>query len=149
MKLIGLVRLGRDAEVRYSPEGKPIANFSGAYNYGRKVDGQRPTQWVKLTMFGERAERLADYLKKGAQISIVAGDVHVETFEKRDGSPGWKFVAIVDDLEFASSPRESGEGHAPAPAPRPQAQRAAAPAPRQAAPKSGTGFDDLDDDIPF
>lgn len=144
MKLIGLCRLGRDAEVRYSPDGTPVAAFSAAYNHGRKVDGEQPTQWIDCTLWGTRAEKLADYLKMGTQIEII-GEPCVETFEKRDGSPGWKLAVRIDDLQFAGS-REGGEQRQAAPAPAP---RAAAPAPRPAAKSTGTGFDDMDDDIPF
>lgn len=144
MKIIGLCRLGRDAEVRYSPDGTPVAAFSAAYNHGRKVDGEHPTQWIDCTLWGTRAEKLADYLKKGTQIEII-GEPSVETFDKRDGSPGWKLAVRIDDLQFAGS-RSDSEQRQAAPAPAP---RAAAPAPRPAAKSTGTGFDDMDDSIPF
>jgi single-strand DNA-binding protein len=147
MKMIGLVRLGRDAEVRYSPDGTPVAAFYAAYNHGRKVDGEQPTQWIDCTLWGTRAEKLADYLKKGTLIEII-GEPHVETFEKRDGSPGWKLAVRLDDLQFAGG-RSDGEQRQAAPAAAP-APRAAAPAPRAASkPSTGTGFDSMDDDIPF
>lgn len=150
MKLIGLVRLGRDAETRYTSDGTAVCGFSGAFNYGRKgEDGNRPSQWVEFSLWGQRAESLAEYLLKGTQVFVVASDVHVETYERRDGGTGSKLVARVDDLQFAGSKSE-GEQRAPAPAPAP---RAAAPAQRPAAskpaPKSGTGFDDMDSDVPF
>jgi single-strand DNA-binding protein len=146
MKIIGLVRLGRDAEVRYSPDGTPVAAFSAAYNHGRKVDGEQPTQWIDCTLWGARAEKLVDYLKKGTLIEII-GEPHVETFEKRDGTPGWKLAVRIDDLQFAGGRSEGGEQRQAAPAPAP---RAAAPAPRPAAKSGGgTGFDDMDDDIQF
>lgn len=139
MKLIGLVRLGRDAELRYSGDGKTaILSFSGAYNYGRKgQDGKQPSQWVEFSLLGKRAENLAEHLKKGSQLFVVAGEVRVETYEKRDGSgQGMSFRATVEDLSFAGS--------------KPEAQEA----PRQAAkpsrpPARSTGFDDMDSDIPF
>lgn len=141
MKLIGIVRLGRDAELRYAANGDAVAGFSGAYNYGRKgTDGRRPSQWVDLALWGKRAESLAPYLLKGQQVEVVAGDVHIETFDKRDGTQGVKLTARVEDLELVGSAAERTEAPAPAPAPRP-----AAPAPA----KSATGFDDMDDEIPF
>lgn len=145
MKLIGIVRLGRDAEIRYSPSGEPIASFSGAFDYGRKGDNdRRPTQWVDFTLWGKRAEALGDYLTKGRQVFVVAGEPHIETFDKRDGATGFKLVARVDDLQLVGG-RDEGGGAAPSPAPRP---RADAPYAQQAT-KRGTGFDDMDDDVPF
>jgi single-strand DNA-binding protein len=148
MKLIGLVRLGRDAETRYTSTGDAVCGFSAAFNYGRKGDdGKQPSQWVEFSLWGQRAERLSEYLLKGTQLFVVASDVHVETYEKRDGGSGVKLVARVDDLQFAGSKADGGgEQRQAAPAPAP---RAPAPAPRQAAPKTGTGFDDMDSDIPF
>jgi single-strand DNA-binding protein len=137
MKLIGLCRLGRDAEVRYSPDGTPVAAFSAAYNHGRKVDGEQPTQWIDCTLWGTRAEKLADYLKKGTQIEII-GEPCVETFEKRDGSPGWKLAVRIDDLQFAGS-REGGEQRRPRPhRHRAQLHRRRGPLRRARAPASTT-----------
>jgi single-strand DNA-binding protein len=150
MILTGICRLGRDAEIRYTNDGTPVLNFSAAWNYGRKGDdGKRPSQWVELSLWGDRAEKLADFLKKGTAICVVASDVHVETFEKRDGGTGAKLVGRVDSIEFAGSREEREERYAaPAPAPAPAPK---APPPRSA-PRgnpSGTGFDSMDDDIPF
>lgn len=147
MKLIGLVRLGRDAEVRYTPSGLAVCEFSGAYNFGKAADGERkPVQWVDFKVWGDRGEKLSPYLLKGQQVMLVASDVHIEKWEGRDGTPGFKLTARVDDLEFAG-PRpgaaaDSGGAGRPAGAPAP----APAPKPR---PATGTGFDSMDDDIPF
>lgn len=149
MRLVGLVRLGRDAEIRFAANGDPVAGFSGAYNYGRKdQDGRRPSQWVELSLWGKRAESLAPYLVKGSQVEVFASDVHVETYDKRDGGQGVKLVGRVDDLELVSS-RGDDSGERPAPAPAPA--RAPAPPPSRAlAPsRSSTSLADMDDDIPF
>lgn len=155
MKLIGLIRLGRDAEIRYTGDGTPVATLAGAWNYGRKGDdGNRPTQWADLALWGERAEKLSEWLLKGQQLMIVADDVHIQTFERRDGGSGAKLVGRIESIEFAGSKSDqAGQQQAPA------QQRQAAPAQPQAAPTqqrqapalktSGTGFDDMDDDIPF
>lgn len=149
MHLIGLIRLGRDAEIRYTNSGDPVAELNGAWNYGRKGDdGKRPTQWASFTLWGDRAEKLADGLKKGQQLMVHASDVHIETYEGRNGQ-GHKLVGRIDTLEFAGS-RPDGEqqqrSSAPAPAPR-QATQQRAPAPKPA--NTGSGFDDFDSDVPF
>lgn len=146
MKLIGIGRLGRDVEMTYSQSGQPIARMAVAWNHGKAGDdGKRPTQWANLSMFGERAEKVAPYLLKGTQIFAVCRDVVVETYERRDGNgTGVTLKAIVEDLQLVGSRPQGDGGAAPAPAPRPAA--APKPAPKPAA---SSGFDDMDDDIPF
>jgi single-strand DNA-binding protein len=152
MKLIGLIRLGRDAEMAYTGSGMPVAKLACAWNYGRKdADGKRPVQWANLSFFGERAEKLQQWLVKGAQFMIVADDVAVETYTKRDGSTGVSLVGIVNDLEFAGGGQQQGaQQSAPAPRPAPPPVQRQAPAARPAGGGGASGFDDLDDDsIPF
>lgn len=144
MKLVGVVRLGRDAQLRYTSSGDPVAGFSGAWNYGREgEDGRKPAQWVELSLWGKRASGLAPYLVKGQQVEVFCSDVHIETFEKRDGSPGFKLVARVDDLELVGSSRASGGD-----APRAEAAEGAGAAGRGSS-RAPTAFDELADDIPF
>ncbi|MGD9599950.1 MAG: single-stranded DNA-binding protein [Steroidobacteraceae bacterium] len=153
MKLIGLIRLGRDAEIRYTTQGTPVAELSGAWNYGRKGDdGKRPTQWAKFTLWGERAESLQEYLLKGAQLLVVVGDVHIETFDKRDGGQGFNLVGRIEDLQFAGGGQQQQGSRGRLAAAAPARAPATAPRPPAAAPRAsntGSGFDDMDDDIPF
>ncbi len=144
MKAFGLGRVGRDVELRYTPDGSAVANVSLAFNWGKKGDdGKRSTTWVDAALWNKQAEALAAHLIKGTAVAVTLSDVHIETFQARDGTPGSKIVARVDSLEFAGGGQQQGAAPAQAPA------RAPAPAPRPAAPKTATGFDDMDDDIPF
>jgi single-strand DNA-binding protein len=138
MKANGLARIGRDAEIRYTPGGAAVANVSLAFTYGKKGDdGKRPTQWVDASLWGQRAESLAPYIKKGGQIVAYLEDVSIQTFTKGDGTQATKMVARLVDLEFVSGGEQASSQ--PKPQPKPQA-----------APQShGSGFDDMDDDIPF
>ncbi|HMZ87069.1 MAG TPA: single-stranded DNA-binding protein [Giesbergeria sp.] len=137
MKAFGLARLGRDAEIRTTSNGEQVATLALAFSYGRKgSDGKRPTQWVDGALWGKRAEALAPYLLKGGLVSVSLEDVHVETFEGKNG-PGHKLAARVVDVELAGGGERTA---APAPAPR--------PAPRPPA-SASSGFDDMDSDIPF
>lgn len=137
MKAFGLARLGRDAEIRTTSNGEQVATLALAFSYGRKgSDGKRPTQWVDAALWGKRAEALAPYLLKGGLVSVSLEDVHVETFEGKNG-PGHKLAARVVDVELAGGGERTA---APAPAPR--------PAPRPPA-SASSGFDDMDSDIPF
>lgn len=139
MNGFGLARIGRDAELRRTPQGEAVINLSLAFTYGRKgEDGKRPTQWVDGSLWGKRAELLAEYLTKGTAVSVMLEDVAIQTFEKQDGSTSSKLVGRVANIELAGSPTQAQKpAPAPAPAPKPK------PAP------SG-GFDDFDEDsIPF
>ena len=139
MKAFGLARLGRDAEIRTTSQGESVATLALAFSYGRKgSDGNRPTQWVDAALWGKRAEALAPYLVKGGLVSVSLEDVHIETFDGKNGT-GHKLAARVVDVELAS-PKQAGAAPAPRPAP---AQR---PAP---APSGGHGFESMDDDVPF
>jgi single-strand DNA-binding protein len=137
-------RVGRDTELRYNSDGTAVADVAIACNYGRKnSEGKQPTQWVKATLWGKQAEGLAQYLTKGKGVVALLSDLHVRTFDKSDGTQGVSLDGRVDSIEFTGAgPRE--EGSAPAPAPRPAAKPAA-----KTAPRPSTGFDDMDDDIPF
>lgn len=112
MKLIGTGRLGRDVEVKKTQSGKSVGNLSLAWNYGRKdATGRQPSQWVEASMWGEQVERLAQYLKKGTVVDVVLRDVHVETYEGKNGT-GTKLVGTVCD--FAFTPKQSDGGTASA-----------------------------------
>lgn len=132
-KMIGLARLGRDAEVRHLQDGTAVANLALAFNYGKKVDGKQPTQWVDAALFGKRAESLAQYLTKGTAIVATLSDVHIETFEKKDGVQGFALRARMDDMEFAGGAQQS--------------ERAPQPAPQGGGSNGGPNF--ADDQIPF
>lgn len=142
MILTGLARLGRDAELRYTANNTPVCNLSLAFAYGLKGnDGKRPTQWVEAALWGKLAEALAPYLTKGAQVCVTCTDPHIEEFDKRDGSKGYKLAARVTEIELAGSraERDDSPAHAPAPAPQPK------PAAKAGEPATAG----MDDDIPF
>ena len=81
-KMHTLARIGKDVQVKFSPNGMAFANLSLAYSYGKKQeDGNRPTQWVDAVMFGKRAESLAPQLTKGIQVSVYLSEIHIEKYE--------------------------------------------------------------------
>ena len=137
MKLIGLGRLGRDAELRYTTTGRQVASLSLAYNYGRKDDHQ--SQWIEASLWGDQAERLVPYLLKGTLVHVILRDVHIETYEGRNGS-GAKLVGTVMDIEFAGGKRAE-DGQRPTPTQK--------PAPAQRPQRQASAYDEDDDSIPF
>jgi single-strand DNA-binding protein len=135
--MTGVFRLGRDAEFRSTANGTAALSLALAYNYGRAENGgKRPSQWIDATIWGKRAETLGDYLKKGSQISALLSDVHIRTYQKKDGTEGFSLSATVQDLEFCGG----GNGGQPAP------KREPAPAQSSQTPAAAEFFDD---DIPF
>jgi single-strand DNA-binding protein len=152
--LTGLMRLGRDAELRYLADSTAVANLSLAYNYGRKgQDGNRPTQWIEAAIFGKQAEALSQYLLKGTLHSFILNDVRIEEYQKKDGSAGTKLAARVQDVELG--PRQGGNSESM------PAQNSAGSAnsrsggfennpPRERKPQpQSQSFDDLESDLPF
>lgn len=150
MLLNGLARLGRDAELRRTQSGDAVSNLSLAYNYGMKDQqtGNRPTQWVEAALWGKQAEALQQYLTKGTQVVVALRDVHLETFQRNDGTTGTKLVGTVIQLELAGSRQDAQQAAPQQQQQRPQqAQRttnASRPQPQQPPQQ-----DSFDDDIPF
>lgn len=104
MKTIGLCRIGKDAELRYTPSGDPVLNLTLAYNYGRKgQDGKQPVQWINATLWGARGEKMQPYLVKGTAIVATIGDIHVREWEGK-GKSGYALEGRLEDFTFASNP---------------------------------------------
>ena len=141
MQLIGLARLGRDAEARAVGDNT-VANLSLAFDYyDPKAEKKRSTTWIDAALWGKQATSLEQYLTKGTQVCCTVDDLHMETFQGRNGE-GVKLVGRITSIKLAGG-RQDGAAPAPTPA------RAPAPAPRAAAAPASGGFADMDDDIPF
>lgn len=150
-KVILIGHLGRDPEVRYAPSGAAVANFSLATSrrWKDKASGeqQEETEWHRCVAYDRLGEVVGEYLKKGSQV-YVEGRLKTRKWEDKDGATKYATEIIVENMTMLGGrgDRESGEQRAPSPAPAAPVSKAAA---ARTAPKSGTGFDDMDDDIPF
>lgn len=149
-------RIGRDAELRYTPNGNAVLNLALACDYGMKGDdGKRPTQWVEISVWGKQAEGLVSFLVKGQQVSFTADDVHIEEYQTQ-GATRSKLVGRCIHLKLVGSapqqqqaPQQSQQQRpAQQQQQRPQQSQQQRPA-QQAAPQPQQNFDDFDDDIPF
>jgi single-strand DNA-binding protein len=90
--------LGRDAEVRYSQSGMAILSFSAACNVG--FGDKKQTLWIRVSVFGKRAEgQLKDYLKRGQQV-YVSGELSLNEYIAKDGTnkTSLELIANVVDL---------------------------------------------------
>jgi single-strand DNA-binding protein len=140
-------RIGRDAELRYTPGGDAVVNLALACDYGRKgQDGKRPTQWVDATLWGKQAEAMAPYLLKGQQVYFTMDDAHIETYAKTGGGEGFKLTGKIILIKFVGSPPQAANH--PQQQSRPQQSRQQA-APRPASNQQAAPPDSFDDDIPF
>ena len=155
-KVILVGNLGRDPEVRYMPNGEAVCNFSIATTENWKDKSgvkQEKTEWHNIVMYRKLAEIAGEYLKKGRPV-YVEGRLQTRKWEK-DGVTRYTTEIIADNMQMLGS-REGGsnasydggmdQGGAP------EDMNQAPPrqsAPQQAPAKTGGGFDDFEDDIPF
>jgi single-strand DNA-binding protein len=159
-KVIIVGNLGKDPEVRYMPSGGAICTVSIATSrqWKDKTSGERQeeTEWHRVTFFERMAEIAGEYLKKGKSV-YVEGRLKTRKYTDKDGVEKYSTDIIATDMQLLGSREGAGMGgdegggdSAPAPRARPAATAPArsAPASKPAA-KSSTGFDDMDDDIPF
>lgn len=100
-----LIRLGADAELRETDNGK-FVSLQGAYDYRSK--GEDRTQWIDLVLTGPRAEKVQPHLKKGTQIVAYIDDVHVgNVFERTNGQKDAALRGRIVEFEFAGAKKES------------------------------------------
>jgi single-strand DNA-binding protein len=158
-KVILVGNCGRDPEIRYLPSGSAVANVSVATTSKRKdkTSGEsiEETQWHRVTFFDRLAEIVGEYVKKGRPI-YVEGRLVYRKYTDKDGIEKTATDIVATEMQLLGGREGMGGpsggdedgGGAPRRAPAP-ASRPSAPAQRPAASKPSTGFDDMDDDIPF
>jgi single-strand DNA-binding protein len=158
-KVILIGNCGRDPEIRYLPSGQAVANVSIATTSRRKdrTSGEtvEDTQWHRVTFYDRLAEIAGEYVKKGRPI-YIEGRLKYGKYTDQAGVEKNTVDIIATEMQLLGGREGMGgpsggdeDGGAPsrrpAAAPRPAAS---APANRPAA-KPASGFDDMDDDIPF
>lgn len=162
-KVILVGNCGRDPEVRYAPSGSAIATVSIATSSKRKdkTSGEmiEDTQWHRVTFYDRLAEIAGEYLKKGRSV-YIEGRLKYGKYTDKDGVERNTTDIVANEMQLLGG-REGGgmgggggagdDGYAPAPRSAPPARSAPAgrPAAAPAASKPASGFDDMDDDIPF
>lgn len=138
-QLIG--RTGRDPETRYLPSGDAVTSFTLATSkkWKDKQTGEamEKTEWHRISMFGRLAEVASKYIKTGSLI-YIEGEIETRKFVDKNGVEKSSTEIRASEMKLLGNKGESS-GEAPAP----QRQQ------RQEAHPQGSGFDDLDSDIPF
>jgi single-strand DNA-binding protein len=100
-KIMLIGNLGRDPEMRYTPNGRPVTQFSVAVS-NSKPDGQggwvdEGTDWYRVSVFGDRAERAAEQLRKGNRV-FVEGRFKTREFEGNDGQKRTSLDVTADNV---------------------------------------------------
>ncbi len=171
-KVIIVGNLGRDPEMRTFPSGDQVANVTIATTdkWKDKQTGEmkEATEWHRVVFNGRLAEIAGQYLRKGSQV-YVEGSLRTRKWTDQNGVEKYSTEIRADQMQMLGSRQGmggpqggghddggygGGEEQAPRRAPPPRAPMAA-PAPRPVpqapapAPRAASGFDDMDDDIPF
>ncbi len=126
--------VGRDAEVRVTPSGQSVLNFTVANNIG--FGDRQQTLWIRVALWGRRAEgQLQNYIKKGQQV-FVSGELSQREYQANDGSTKTSLELNANIVDLVGKRNE--QGHAP------QQNY-------QQSPKSNPDQNSLDDfdDVPF
>ena len=155
-KVMIIGNLGADPEMRYTPNGRPVTQFNVAVNQSTKNqqtgEWVEATDWFRISVWGDRAERAAENLRKGNRV-FVEGRFKTREFEGRDGQKRTSLEITADSLvNLEKRPRDDAEGQfaAPAATGAPAASGAPAGGSSGGGGSSRGGFDDGDlDDLPF
>jgi single-strand DNA-binding protein len=165
-KVIIVGNLGKDPEVRYMPSGGAICNVNVATTrqWKNKESGekQEETDWHRIVFFDRLAEIAGEYLKKGRSV-YVEGRLRTRKWTDKEGKEQYTTEIVATEMQMlggregmgggAGGGEEGGGGYsersAPAQRPAPASRPAASAPASRPAPKSTTGFDNMDDDIPF
>jgi single-strand DNA-binding protein len=148
-KVIIVGNLGRDPELRYTPQGTAVCNFSVATTEKRRDKSgeyQDVTTWFRVTLWEKRAETAAKYLQKGKPV-YIEGRLKVDEWTDRDGNNRYTLDVTATDMQFIGSASDRDSGYSSDAGdmdmPEPTASSSAAAA------GTGGSAPSNDDDIPF
>ena len=104
-KVLLIGRLGKDPEVRYTPDGMMVTNFTMATDEQRKdKNGQKiqRTEWHRIVTFGKLAEICSSYLSKGKLI-FIEGRIQTKSWEDKDGNKRYTTEIIANNMQMLDS----------------------------------------------
>jgi len=135
-------RLGRDPEIRYTPGGVAVANFSVATSEEWKDkesnEKKERTEWHRIVAFGKLGEICGEYLSKG-KLVYVEGRIQTRSWEDKDGNKKYTTEIVASDVQFLDK-KDSGSGDYPRKGQDDKPERGS----------GGPAFhESKDDDIPF
>ena len=107
-KVMLIGNVGQDPELRYTPDGNPVANFSIAVNRRRRVgeEYKDETEWFNIVCFSRTAENVNQYLSKGQKV-YVEGRFQSSEYVGQDGNQRKSFEVIANEVTFLSTRSEA------------------------------------------
>jgi single-strand DNA-binding protein len=111
-KVILVGNLGREPELRYTPSGQPVANFSLATSRGRKDPNGNwsdETEWHRIVAWERLAETASQFLHKGSKV-YVEGRIQSRKYTDNQGVERTSYDIVANDLTLLDRRVESGEG---------------------------------------
>lgn len=147
-KVILVGNLGRDPDIRYMPDSTAVANLSVATTDKFKDKSgqvQEATEWHRVTFFGRTAEVCGQYLKKGSQI-YIEGSLRTRKYTDKDGVEKYATEIRGDRMQMLGGTGERKQQGNSSPRSDSRPESNAQPSPRGG---GSSGFDDLEDDLPF
>ncbi len=121
-KVILVGRLGQNPEVRYTPSGSAVANFSVATNEAwtdKSGQKQERTEWHRVVVWGKLAELCNQYLAKGRQC-YVEGRLQTRSWQDKDGQTKYSTEVQAQTIQFLNGQAGASEGRANSPGPSAQ-----------------------------
>ncbi len=118
-KVILIGNLGSDPEVKYTPSGVPVANFSLATSEtwnDKSGERQERTEWHRLVLWRKLAEIAGQYLKKGSKI-YVDGKLQTRSWDDQNGQKRYATEIVVNDMQMLDGRGEAGGRVGPDPGP--------------------------------
>jgi single-strand DNA-binding protein len=108
-KVILMGNLTRDPEIRYAPNGTPVANFGLAVNrrYRQGEEMREDVCFIDIVIFGKQAETCGQYLSKG-QGALIEGRLQMRKFETKDGQKVTKHEVVAENVRFLAKRPDPG-----------------------------------------
>lgn len=139
-------RLGKDPEIRHSPDGAAVCNFSLAV--GWKTKEKEGVEWVRIVAFGKLGEICGEYLNKGKQIYVSGRMTTRKWTDKDSGQDRYSTEVVADQMQMLGGKGDDGEKEQK-PTRQPQRNSNYPQQRGEIPPSSGGGLSSMDDDIPF
>ena len=109
-KVILLGRLGQDPELKYTPAGMAVCNFSVATSesWSDKTSGQKQekTEWHRIVVWGKLAELCGQYLAKGRQ-AYIEGSLQTRSWDAKDGQKKYTTEIVARTVQFIGAPQNA------------------------------------------